>query len=225
MQAQGTELRDRAVAIVHQLRKATKSMAPPGAVEIIAHYGKDPFLVLVSCILSLRTKDTVSVPAAKRLFEHARKPHDLVRLSAETIQRLIYPVGFYRQKSQQLIELSHIIITQFQGKVPSGEQELLSLPGVGRKTMNLVRAEGFGIPALCVDTHVHRISNRLGLVATKTPEETEMALRALLPEEYWIEYSRLLVTWGQNICVPITPKCSTCAVASLCPQIGVVNRR
>lgn len=218
-------LRLRAMAIIAQLQESTKHMVPPGSGEIVAVYGRDPFLVLVSCILSLRTKDTVSVPASKRLFEHARKPHELMRLSHSLIQELIYPVGFYRQKSQQLIALSERIVNQFGGCVPSGEADLLSLFGVGRKTMNLVRAEGFGISALCVDTHVHRISNRLGLVDTQTPEETEIALKLFLPSEYWIAYSRLLVTWGQNICTPLLPKCSICPIAPLCPQIGVTRKR
>lgn len=218
-------LRLRALEIIKELREATKDMTKPGGSEIVAGYGRDPFLVLVSCILSLRTKDTVSVPAAKRLFEYARRPHELMRLSEHTIQQLIYPVGFYKQKSRQLRELSERIVHHFNGQVPSSEDDLLSLPGVGRKTMNLVRGEGFGIPALCVDTHVHRISNRLGLVRTQTPEETEYALRDLLPQEYWVEYTRLLVMWGQNICVPLSPKCSICPLAPLCPQIGVTRKR
>ncbi|MCX5924963.1 MAG: endonuclease III [Candidatus Dependentiae bacterium] len=219
------DTQSRALAIIDVLRKVTKDMQKPGAVEIIKVYGKDPFLVLVSCILSLRTKDTVSVSASKRLFEHARKPHELMRLSLLEIQKLIYPVGFYRQKAQQLVELSARIVHHFNGVVPCGESDLLSLPGVGRKTMNLVQAEGFGMPALCVDTHVHRISNRLRLVQTSTPQETEYALKALLPQAYWIEYSRLLVTWGQNICTPTLPHCSVCPLAPVCPQIGVIRKR
>lgn len=218
-------LRSRAIEIINVLREATKDMTKPGGSEIVTLYGRDPFLVLVSCILSLRTKDTVSVPAAKRLFEYARKPHELMRLDEQVIQQLIYPVGFYKQKTEQLHKLSERIVHQFNGRVPSDESDLLSLSGVGRKTMNLVRGEGFGIPSLCVDTHVHRISNRLGLVSTKNPEETEYALRDLLPQEYWVEYTRLLVMWGQNICVPLSPKCSICPVAPLCPQIGVTRKR
>jgi len=196
-----------------------------GAADIVATYGRDPFLVLVGCILSLRTKDTVSVPAAKRLFNYAREPHDLMRLAVDFIQQCIYPVGFYRQKARQLVKLSSDIVELFGGQVPSGETDLLSLPGVGRKTMNLVRGEGFGIPALCVDTHVHRIANRLGLVRTISPEGTERALKECVPPQYWVELNHLLVMWGQNVCVPVSPKCSICAIAPLCPRIGVIRSR
>jgi endonuclease-3 len=215
----------RALAIIEGLRVATRIMTPPAAYEIVQEFGQDPFLILVSCILSLRTKDTVSLPASKRLFAHAKTPHQLVRLSLLLLQQLIYPTGFYIRKSQQLHALSAMIIEKYNGIVPSDEDQLLALPGVGRKTMNLVRGEGFGIPALCVDTHVHRISNRLGLVQTATPHETEQALKELLPSEYWIEYNRLLVVWGQNICVPISPKCSMCPIAPLCPKTGVKTHR
>jgi len=191
-----------ALCLIHKLRGVTQNMVPPGALLITKQYGRDPFLILVSCVLSLRTRDTVSVPASIRLFEHAKTPQELKKLSPECIQKLIYPVGFYRRKSVQLLAIAEILLDKFNGQVPCAEHNLLSLPGVGRKTMNLVLAEGFGMPALCVDTHVHRISNKLGIVHTKTPEETEFALKALLPPEYWMEYSRLLVMWGQNRCLP-----------------------
>ncbi len=190
-----------------KLREATRHMAPPGGVLITKTYGRDPFLTLVSCVLSLRTRDTVSVPASIRLFEYAKTPEMLKKLSPSFIQELIYPVGFYRKKSEQLIAIAEILIDRFNGCVPSGESDLLSFPGVGRKTMNLVQAEGFLMPAICVDTHVHRISNQLGIVQTKTPEETEMALKLILPSKYWIEYSRLLVMCGQNRCLPSVSSC------------------
>lgn len=191
-----------ALYLIQKLREVAQHMSPPGSFLITQKYGRDPFLILVSCVLSLRTRDTVSVPASIRLFEHAKTPQELLKLSPECIQKLIYPVGFYRRKSVQLLAIADILLNKFAGQVPCTERDLLFLPGVGRKTMNLVQAEGFGMPGLCVDTHVHRISNKLGIVHTKTPEETEFALKALLPQEYWIEYSRLLVMWGQNRCLP-----------------------
>jgi endonuclease-3 len=218
-------LTERAVKIIHILRASTKGMVLPASNQIVEKYGRDPYLVLVSCLLSLRTKDTVSLPASKRLFEYAKTPQELLKLPIETIEKVIYPCGFYRRKARQLHEISLDLLSRFKGKVPSSKEELMSLKGVGPKTANLVLAEGFNIPAICVDTHVHRISNRLGLVKTKTPEETEKALEKVLPKEYWSEYNTLLVMWGQNICVPISPHVSICAVSHLCPKIGVTKKR
>lgn len=200
--------RERAIKIIHTLRDATKEMIEPAVTQIVAEYGQDPFLILVSCLLSLRTKDTVSLPASRRLFQFAKNPEQMLALEQAQIEKIIYPVGFYRRKAKQLHEISADLLKRFDGKVPGTEQELLSLKGVGRKTANLVLGEGFGIPAICVDTHVHRISNHLGLVRTKMPEETERALQELLPKEYWVEYNRLLVMWGQNACVPNARFCS-----------------
>ena len=200
-------------------------MVDPAVTQIVKEYGRDPFLVLVSCLLSLRTKDTVSFPASQKLFQLAKNPQQLLKIPSSQLETIIYPVGFYRQKAKQLHEMSRQLIEQFDGKVPQTEQELLSLKGVGRKTANLVLGEGFGIQAICVDTHVHRISNRLGLVKTKTPEETEVALKELLPKRYWIAYNRLLVMWGQNVCVPISPFCSRCAIYDLCQRVGVKKHR
>ncbi len=215
----------RAVEIIHTLREATKGMVEPSITQIIDEYGRDPFLVLISCLLSLRTKDTVSLPASRRLFAVAKSPQEILHIPLEHLKKIIYPVAFYRKRAQQLHDVCKDLIERFGGKVPSSEEDLLSFKGVGRKTMNLVRGEGFGIPAICVDTHVHRISNCLGLVTTKTPEETEMALQKLLPQKYWIEYNRLLVMWGQNIYVPISPFCSSCAIANLCQKVGVKKSR
>lgn len=219
------DARARAVAIIKRLRQATHGMTEPAVTTIIREYGHNPFLILVSCVLSLRTKDTVSLPASRRLFHYARTPQELLNIPLSEIQKIIYPVGFYRQKSKQLHGISRQLIENFDGKVPQEEEQLLSLPGVGRKTTNLVRGEAFGIPAICVDTHVHRISNRLGLVNTQTPEETEDALKKIVPSEYWIEYNKLLVMWGQNICVPIAPWCSRCVLADICPKKGVIKQR
>ncbi len=211
--------------IIKTLEKATKGMMPPASISIVDQFGRDPYLVLISCILSLRTRDTVSLPASIRLFEHAKTPSQMLALSLEQIQKLIYPVGFYRNKSRAIHQISAILISNYSSQVPNAMEELLTLPGVGRKTANLVLAEGFGIPAMVVDTHVHRISNRLGLVSTKAPEETEKALRELLPKKYWIQYTRLLVMWGQNICVPISPFCSKCPIFDLCQRKGVTRSR
>jgi endonuclease-3 len=211
--------------IVIKLRRATEKMVPPASVTIVSHFGRDPFLVLIGCILSLRTKDTVSLPASLRLFERATTPQELLKISTEAIASIIYPVGFYRRKAQTIHNICAELLSRFNGAVPNRPDKLMSLPGVGLKTANLVLGEGFGIPALCVDTHVHRISNRLGIVKTKTPEETEAALRAVLPQKYWIEWGRLLVMLGQNICVPISPKCSICPIRTECKRIGVIKSR
>jgi endonuclease-3 len=216
---------EKVIKIIEILRKATAHMAEPASAAIVRKYGPDPFLILVSCLLSLRTKDTVSLPASIRLFEHAKTPEQLLLIPSLLLQKIIYPVGFYRVKAKNLHTVSQVLLAQYGGKVPGTEGELLKLPGVGRKTANLVLGEAFGIPALCVDTHVHRISNRLGLVKTGKPEETEAALKKVLPPSYWVEYNRLLVMWGQNICVPISPFCSRCPVAPLCERVGVTRSR
>lgn len=211
--------------IIHILRAATQQMQPPASAGIIAIYGRDPFLMLVGCLLSLRTKDTVSLPASLRLFEQATTPQSILEIDQSTLEKLIYPVGFYRRKVRTIHAVCRILLDQFDGKVPSTLEELIGLPGVGRKTANLVLAEGFGIPAICVDIHVHRISNRLGIIATKTPEQTEVALKKVLPKQYWTEYNRLMVMWGQNICVPLSPKCSQCALYALCKRVSVTHHR
>ena len=181
--------------------------------------------MLVSTILSLRTKDEVTAQAAARLFEKARTPESLIVLGEERTARLIYPVGFYPTKARRLMEISRILIDHYKGQVPDTMEALLALPGVGRKTANLVLVEGFGIPAICVDTHVHRISNRIGYVKTKTPEQTEMVLRKKLPKKHWVNYNELLVAFGQVICRPISPFCSKCPVSKMCPAIGVTTTR
>jgi endonuclease-3 len=180
-----------------------------------------PFRVLIACILSLRTQDTTTGPAAARLFALGDTPAALLRLSAHRIERTVYPVGFYRTKARVILGLCRDLLDRFDGAVPDTIDALLTLKGVGRKTANLVVTMGFGKPGICVDTHVHRISNRLGYVRTRTPDQTEMALRAKLPHRYWIGYNDLLVTFGQNLCAPISPRCSACPVHPLCPRVGV----
>ena len=179
----------------------------------------------MACLLSLRTQDTTTGPAAARLFALADTPHAMLELSARTIERAIYPVGFYRTKARVILGLSRDLLDRFDGGVPDDIDALLTLKGVGRKTANLVVTLGFDKPGICVDTHVHRISNRLGYVRTRTPDETEMALRAKLPPRYWIGYNDLLVTFGQNVCAPVSPKCSLCPVARLCRRVGVRTSR
>lgn len=186
---------------------------------------RSPFRLLVACVISLRTKDEVTAMASRRLFDLADTPEQLAELDEDRIAQAIYPAGFYNTKAKQLREIASILRNDFAGEVPSGEENLLALPGVGRKTTNLVLGLGFGIPAICVDTHVHRISNRLGLVTTKTPEQTEMGLMKVLPQDLWIVINDLLVTFGQNRCHPTSPRCTGCVLADLCPQKGVTRSR
>jgi endonuclease-3 len=214
-----------AIKVIHQLRKATKKMTKPVVSQIVAKYGRDSFLILISCLLSLRTKDTISLPISLILFRYARTPQELLKIPEKKLEKIIYSIGFYRRKAHLLHSVSRDIITRFEGKVPNTLKELISIKGVGRKTANIVLAEGFCIPAIAVDIHVHRISNRLGLVKTKTPEQTERELKKIIPKRYWIELNPLLVAWGQNVCEPVLPRCSRCAIANLCPRIGVTRSR
>ena len=180
---------------------------------------KDPYLVLIACILSLRTNDLTTYPATLRMLEIGKKPKDFAYCDVEKLEKAIYPVGFYKNKARQIVELSKIIVEKLDNKVPDTIEELIKFNGVGRKTANLVLAKGFGIPAICVDVHVHRICNRLGYVHTKNPEETEFALRKKLPQKYWLDINTLLVTHGQNICKPIKPKCDECPINNYCEKL------
>ena len=206
------------------LRKETRRWKAP----IVGTYARGEnalFKVLISTVLSLRTKDLTTEQASLRLFAAAQTPDRVLKLTRGEIEKLIYPVGFYHTKAKNVLEICRQLKERFGGKVPAGMEELLSLPGVGRKTANLVITVGHGKPGICVDTHVHRISNRWGLVKTKTPEETEMALRKVLPKRYWIGYNDLLVAFGQNLCVPVSPFCSRCPLASYCPRLNVTRSR
>ncbi len=180
---------------------------------------KDPYLVLIACILSLRTNDRTTYPATLRMLELAKTPQQMMRVNEDDLAKAIYPVGFYKNKAGQIIELSKILVEKYDGKVPCDIDELCKFRGVGRKTANLVLSEGFGVPAICVDVHVHRIFNRLGYIKTKNPEETEFALRDKLPKKYWIPINSLLVTHGQNVCKPIKPMCDICPVEKYCMKI------
>lgn len=180
---------------------------------------KNPYLVLIACILSLRTNDKTTYPATLRMLELAKTPKEMKNVSVEDLSKAIYPVGFYENKARQIIELSKTIDEELNGQVPDEIEDLIKFKGVGRKTANLVLSLGFNKPAICVDVHVHRIFNRLGYIKTKTPEETEFALREKLPQKYWIDINTLLVTHGQNVCKPIKPKCSECPIARYCAKI------
>jgi len=188
--------------VVKKIRERLKGLPDP-SVTLVGKRWKSPYLVLISCIMSLRTKDETSLPASERLFKLADNPRAMLKLTPRQIEKAIFPVGFYRTKAKTILGISRDLIDKYGGEVPDDLDVLLTLKGVGRKTANLVLTEGFQKPAICVDTHVHRISNRFGYVKTSNPEETEFALRDKLPKRYWGEYNALLVTWGQNICKPI----------------------
>ena len=210
--------------LVAQLEDFRATCRPTTLVEV-QHASRSPFRLLVSCVISLRTKDEVTHHASGRLLALASSPADLAALPEPTIAEAIYPAGFYNTKARQLRAIGRIIRDQHHGHVPNSEEELLALPGVGRKTANLVLGLGFGTPAICVDTHVHRISNRLGLVATTSPDGTERALKDVLPRDVWIPINDLLVTFGQNRCHPTSPKCTGCPLDDHCPRIGVTRHR
>jgi endonuclease-3 len=188
-------------------------------------HGPDPFRILIGCIISLRTKDEVTYPATERLFARISTPAELLRLRRATIEKLIYPAGFYRTKAERFREISRMLIDRYDGQVPDSIDELLTLPGVGRKTANLVVTLGFGKPGICVDIHVHRITNRLGWVCTRTPDDTETALRKTLPRRHWIPINEILVRHGQQVCKPISPICSDCPVSEDCRRIDVGRSR
>jgi endonuclease III len=203
----------------HAPRWRTTSLAE------VAAERRDPFRVLIACLLSLRTKDETTGPAAARLFALADTPQTMLRLPAKRIERAIFPVGFYRTKARVILGVCRDLLERFGGQVPDEIDQLLTLKGVGRKTANLVVTQGFNKPGICVDIHVHRISNRLGYVKTKNPTETETALRKQLPRRYWIGYNDLLVSFGQNICHPVSPRCSDCPVSPRCARVGVMRSR
>jgi len=209
--------------IVTILKRENKKYIVP--IVTIVSMTKSPFMVLISCILSLRTKDKVTAEASNRLFKLADNPQKMLGLSIKNIEKAIYPVGFYKTKAKRIKEICRVLLDDYEGVVPNEIDELLKLNGVGRKTANLTVTLGYGKLGICVDTHVHRISNRLGLVKTKTPEQTEFALRKKLPQKHWLFYNDLLVTYGQNLCVPISPWCSKCKIFKHCKRVGVKKSR
>lgn len=208
-----------------QVLRETMPSYPQPLIEGMGADEQTPYHILIATILSLRTKDTLTAVVAPRLFAVADTPEAMLELDEDEIAQLIYPVGFYRNKARAIRQISAALLEQHNGEVPADLDALLALPGVGRKTANLVLTAGFGLPGICVDTHVHRISNRWGYMQTKTPEETELALREKLPQEYWSEINGLLVTLGQNICHPTSPRCSICPVAAYCARVGVTRSR
>ncbi len=210
-----------AVSILREQYAAWKKPA----VSIVAQCERNPYKVLVSCIISLRTKDEVTAKASERLFARAENPADMAELSIDEIASLIYPAGFYRNKSEQINEISRRLVSDYGSTVPEEIDELLVFKGVGRKTANLVLTLGFGKQGICVDTHVHRICNRWGYISTKSPEESEKMLRKKLPAEYWIPINDLLVAFGQNICHPVSPRCTVCRLSGLCSRVGVTVSR
>ena len=213
-------------AIFEQFRKAIEAegqILP--SVSIIAQREHDPFRVLIATLISLRTKDEVTLAASQRLFALAGDPHAMACLSEQAIQEAIYPAGFYKTKAKNILLISLRLIEQYEGRVPDTRQELLALPGVGIKTANLTLNLGYQIDAICVDCHVHQIANRLGWVHTKTPEQTELALQEVMPRRFWIPLNELLVRYGQLICTPVSPFCSKCPQAQRCPKIGVGRSR
>lgn len=207
---------------VRILRREVPKWQTP-IVTVVAQSSESPFHVLISCILSLRTQDATTAQASRRLFALANTPAEMLKLTARKIEKAIFPVGFYRTKAKNIRAICRALLEKYSGKVPDEIDELLKLKGVGRKTANLVVTLGYRKPGICVDTHVHRIANRLGWVRTRTPDETEHALYAAADRRWWPIINLYLVTWGQNVCRPVYPLCGSCAIADLCPRIGVAK--
>ena len=211
-------------AVVNTLRRVVKDWRAPYVTEL-SQQQRDPFRVLISTMLSLRTKDAVTEVASKKLFALAHTPATMMKLTPRQIEKAIYPVGFYHTKARNIIQVCRDLVDKYNSNTPDEIDELVKLPGVGRKTANLVLTLGYRKLGICVDTHVHRITNRWGYVNTKTPEQTEMALREKLPTEYWIEINDELVAFGQNLCHPTSPKCSICPIYEFCERVGVTHSR
>ncbi len=213
----------------HKMMTILTELFPEEAAPVITRLSRDtkrdPFVILVGTLLSLRTKDETTEKVMTALMPRIKSPQDLIDMPVAELEKLIYPVGFYRNKAKGLKEVAAEIINSYGGIVPDTIEELIKIRGVGRKTANLVVTEGYGKPGICVDTHVHRISNRLGVVSTKNPHQTEEELRKKLPRKYWIIYNALLVTFGKRICTPLSPKCSICPLEGMCEKRGVERSR
>ncbi len=212
-------------AVLRIVRREVRRWQEPVVGVIARESDRDPFRVLIATVLSLRTKDQTTAAASARLFAEADTPAAMGALSALRLERLIYPVGFYRTKAAQILKICRMLLDQHDGKVPDALDALVALPGVGRKTANLVLTVGYQKPGICVDIHVHRISNRWGYIKTKAPDGSEMALRQKLPRRYWITYNDLLVPYGQHLCQPVSPRCSECKLTAYCARIGVTKSR
>ena len=221
----GQDIKEYGQEVLQVLESALVGKVPePMSIQLVQDYGRDPYLVLIACLLSLRSRDVVTYHVCKELFRLVRTPQQMLKIPQEDLEALIHKIGFFRLKATILKEVSQQLIDQFNGKVPETEQELLSIKGVGRKTANLVLAEAFNKPAICVDVHVHRLSNQLGLVNTKNPDETEFALQKIFPPNQWREINRLLVMLGQNSCSPKADNCSFCLFFNykkLHPRFGI----
>ena len=212
-------------SLVSRLRNALAPYQLPLVDCMIDEFGHDPFIILISCLLSLRARDIVTIHVCRELFPIARTPQQILDLPLPELEQIIYRTGYYKTKARTLRAVCTQLIAHHSGHVPSTRNELLALPGVGLKTANLVLGLAYNIPAICVDTHVHRISNILGLIATKHADQSEEALQKVLPQDLWIEWNRLFVMLGQNICTPPTPKCSQCPLSDICPRIGITKHR
>jgi len=210
---------------IHQIVRILKRETRQWPVPALANFLQTPFTVLISCILSLRTQDKTTTAASNRLFAIATTPKAMLETPVKAIERAIYPVAFYRTKAKSIHSICTLLLDRFRGKVPSDLDALLTLPGVGRKTANIVVTLAFGKPGIAVDTHVHRLSNRFGYVRTRTADETEIALRKKLPPRYWIVFNDLLVAYGQNLCKPLSPHCSQCRIVDYCRRVGVTRSR
>jgi len=202
--------------IIPILRKQTKQFEPTLIETIISEYGKNPFLILIGCLLSLRSRDVVTVHVCRNLFKRGQAPQEILAIPKSQLEKIIFKTGCYRKKAKVLHEVSRVIIEEYRGKVPRSKDKLSKIKGLGPKTVNLVLGLAFDTPAICIDTHVHRISNLLGLIKTKTPTQTEHELEKIVKRENWIEWNNLLVIWGQNICTPGAPKCAECALKNIC---------
>jgi endonuclease III len=211
-------------ATLRILRREVRQWQEP-VVGMVAKESRDPFRILIACVLSLRTKDRTTAEASRRLFALACDPASMLKLPLPKIQAAIYPVGFFRTKAKQIHAMCAHILGTYEARVPDSIDELLTLPGVGRKTANLVVTVGYGKPGICVDIHVHRISNRWGYIQTKTPAQSEQALCQKLPAKYWITFNDLLVPFGQNVCQPVSPYCSRCHLTKYCDRVGVTRSR
>jgi endonuclease III len=216
---------DQIHAALRIVKREIRQWQEPVVGVVARESARDPFRILISCLLSLRTKDKTTGEASARLFALAHTPETLLKVPLKRIEKAIYPVGFYRTKAKAIHQICRRLIEQYGGTVPDSIEELVTLSGVGRKTANLVVTVGYGKPGICVDIHVHRISNRWGYVKTATPEQTEQALRSKLPKRYWITFNDLLVPYGQNLCQPVSPFCSRCKVIQYCDRVGVMKSR
>ena len=218
-------MRDEQIHAAVKIVKKTIQQWKEPIVGIVARESHDPYRILIACLLSLRTKDKTTAEASYRLFKLADNPTRMLILPLNQVEKAIYPVGFYKTKAKQIHAISQTLLKDFGGVVPSTIDELLTLKGVGRKTANLVVTVGYNKPGICVDIHVHRISNRWGYIETKTPEESEQALRKKLPKKYWIQFNDWLVPYGQNLCRPVSPFCTQCPISAFCDHVGVTTSR